>query len=145
MDKLRSLKHCTLLNAGGEAVPSPALSAVSTTLLLTPATSGPTRAADLLPAVSALLRGLSVPATVVPDEQVCVWGALAASKRSHIIRCLVQFCHWVFGCDIAIRSSSVHLLGSCAGGLEHVSVPCIHNVRTRLERQMTLFPVIGRV
>ena len=54
----------------------PLSGAVSTVLLLVPS-PGPLSpdqatalAAELLPAVSALLRGLSVPATVVPDEQV---------------------------------------------------------------------------
>jgi len=54
----------------------PPSGAVSTVLLLVPS-PGPLSpdqttavAAELLPAVSALLLGLSVPATVVPDEQV---------------------------------------------------------------------------
>ncbi len=55
--------------------PLPAVGAVSTMLLLMPATPGPVGAADPLPAVSALLRGLSVPATVASDEQVCVCDA----------------------------------------------------------------------
>ena len=69
----------------------PPSGAVSRVLLLVPS-PGPLSpdqatalAAELLPAVSALLLGLSVPATVVPDEQVFCSACLFSPHVAHIL------------------------------------------------------------
>ena len=79
----------SILTTGADIGLPPTAGAVSTSLLLVPTTQGsvgPDRgtmqAADLLPAVSALLRGLSVPATVVPDDQVRLQSRLCDWQRA---------------------------------------------------------------
>ena len=63
-------------STAGEAGSSPPGGTVSTVLLLVPSPGAvrpdqdAAQAAEFLPAVTALLHGLAVPATVVPDEQV---------------------------------------------------------------------------
>ncbi len=86
----RGLTTVIMPRTAAEVDAMPPSGAVSTVLMLVPS-PGPLSpdqatalAAELLPAVSALLRGLAVPATVVPDEQVSCSASWLRSRAAHM-------------------------------------------------------------